>query len=354
MTKDTTSSPRPVSIAIAGLGNWGRNHVRTFGQMPDAHLAALADQSEKVLAKYKNQYPHTRLVTDIRDVLGDPSIEGVVVATPATAHAAVALAALDAGKHVFVEKPMALEVSDAEAMVAKARAKKRILMVGHLLIYHPAVATVKALIDSGEIGEVYYLYSQRVNLGVIRKDENALWSFAPHDIAVICHLLGEVPDRVTAQGESYLQKGIEDVVFLQLHFPDRRMASIQLSWLDPHKLRKLTIVGSKKMVVFDDQEASEKVKVYDKGVAQTGEVSYGEILSLRFGDILIPKIDAREPLVAECRHFLDCIREGKESLTPGESGAEVVRILEKAGESLRKGGVPVSLKDIAKKRKHAE
>jgi predicted dehydrogenase len=216
-------------------------------------------------------------------------------------------------------------------------------MVGHLLIYHPVVDLLKEMIASGELGRIHYIYTQRVNLGVIRQDENALWSFAPHDLSVILELLNERPAVVSAHGESYIQKNIEDVVFLSLHFSDGKMANIHLSWLDPHKVRKITIVGAKKMVVFDDMEASEKLKIYDKGVGSLSYDSYGEYLSLRFGDITIPNIKMVEPLRAEAEHFIRCIESREKPKTGGRDGLEVVKILVAAQKSLRENGAPENL-----------
>ena len=235
-------------------------------------------------------YPQTKMVENLKPILQDPEVRGVVVASSAISHYLLSKEILLADKDVLVEKPMALNSKDAEEMLEIAEKRGRILMVGHLLIYHPVVDRLKAMITSGELGRIHYIYTQRVNLGVIRQDENALLSFAPHDLSVILHLLGEKPVVVSAHGESYIQDGIEDVVFLSLHFSDGKMANIHLSWLDPHKVRKITIVGSKKMVVFDDMEASEKLKIYDKGVGSPSYDTYGEYLSLRFGDITIPNI----------------------------------------------------------------
>ena len=248
-----------------------------------------------------------------------------------------------ADKDVLVEKPMAMNAKDAEEMLELSKKKGRILMVGHLLLYHPVVDRLKEMIGSGDLGKIYYIYTQRVNLGVIRQDENALLSFAPHDLSVILHLLGDEPVVVSAHGESYIQSGIEDVVFVSLRFSDGKMANVHLSWLDPHKLRRVTIVGSKKMVVFDDMEVSEKLKIYDKGVGSISYDTYGEYLSLRFGDITIPSIRMMEPLRAEADHFRQCIESRKEPKTNGRDGLRVVRILNGAQQSLKQKGFPVSL-----------
>ena len=233
--------------------------------------------------------------------------------------------------------------TSAEEMLEISQRRKKILMVGHLLIYHPVVDRLKEMVGSGELGRIYYIYTQRVNLGVIRQDENALLSFAPHDLSVILYLLEEKPVVVSAHGESYIQDGIEDVVFLSLRFPDRKMANIHLSWLDPHKLRKITIVGSKKMVVFDDMETSDKLKIYDKGVRSPSYDTYGEYLSLRFGDITIPNIKMGEPLRLEAEHFIHCIESRAKPKTGGQQGLEVVDILIAAQKSLKEKGVPVNL-----------
>jgi predicted dehydrogenase len=283
------------------------------------------------------------MVENLSPILQDPEIKGIVIASSAISHFPLAKESLLAGKDVLVEKPMALNVEDAEEMVRIAEEKKRILMVGHLLIYHPVVDRLKEMIASEELGRINYIYTQRVNLGVIRQDENALWSFAPHDLSVILKLLNERPVVVSAHGESYIQKNIEDVVFLSLHFSDGKMANIHLSWLDPHKVRKITIVGSKKMVVFDDMEASEKLKIYDKGVGSLSYDSYGEYLSLRFGDITIPNIKMTEPLRAEAEHFIRCIESREKPKTGGRDGLEVVKILVAAQESLKEKGAPISL-----------
>ena len=331
-----------INLAVIGAGAWGKNHIRNFSQLPDANFSICCDQDDKRLKYVKDTYPNLQVTRNADDIFKDPKIDAVVICSSAVSHYPLAKAALDADKHVFVEKPLTLKVSDAEDLVKLAKKKKKVLMVGHLLIFHSAVAKMKELIDKKEIGDLYYIYCQRVNLGKIRQDENALWSFAPHDLSVILHLLGEEPVSVTARGEDYLQNKIADVVFVNLEFPNKKMAHVHLSWLDPHKERKLTVVGSKKMVVFDDMEAADKIKIYDKGVEKVpGYETYAEYLSLRFGDLLIPALKMVEPLKTECQHFLDCIKDGKTPLTDGEAGLQVVKILNAAQKSLDQGGVPV-------------
>jgi predicted dehydrogenase len=256
------------------------------------------------------------------------------------------MACLGAGKHLYVEKPLALTTTDAAELVETARAADLRLMTGHLLLYHPGVTMLKELVDSGELGEIFYLYSQRVNLGVIRRNENALWSFAPHDLSVMLHLLGDDPVSVSARGAAYLQEGVEDVVFVNLRFPGGRMGQVQLSWLDPHKLRKFTVVGSRKMAVLDDMEPQEKVRIYDKGAEVPGDyASYGDYIGLRFGDVHIPRLDWREPLRLECEHFLSCVRDGRTPVSDGANGLRVVRVLEAASRSLERDGAPVTIEN---------
>jgi predicted dehydrogenase len=282
--------------------------------------------------------------TDLDPILADPSITALVVSASAAAHEPLALAALAAGKHTYVEKPLALSVEGAQRIVAAAKDAGRTLMVGHLLLYHPAVEYLKALLARGELGDIHYLYSQRVNLGVVRRDENALWSFGPHDVSVMNHLVGATPESVTARGQAYLQRGVEDVVFVNLRYPGGRMGHIQLSWLDPHKIRRLTLVGTRKMAVFDDMDAGEKVRIYDKGAEVSTEyATYGEYLGIRHGDVVILRIAATEPLAAEARHFLQCVREGQTPRSDGAEGLAVVRTLEAASESLARDGAPVAV-----------
>jgi predicted dehydrogenase len=330
-------------VAVVGTGAWGKNLVRNFSQIPGAELACCCDSDEAKRKAIAQNYPGVATTASFDDVLADDSISTVVIASSAVTHYPLAKSALEAGKHVYVEKPLALSSAHAQEILALAEERKLKLMVGHLLLYHPAVTHLKQLVDSGELGEVFYIYSQRVNLGKIRQDENALWSFAPHDISVILYLLGQLPESVSARGESYLQEGVEDVVFVNMKFPDRKMAQLQVSWLDPHKVRKITIVGNKKMVVFDDTQSVEKLKIFDKGVSGVSYESYGDSLTIRFGDIKIPHISMTEPLRAECRHFIDCIIENKRPLTDGADGVRVVQILEAAQKSMENDGAPVAL-----------
>jgi predicted dehydrogenase len=332
-----------VDVATVGAGAWGKNHIRVFSELPGARLKYVCDSDGSKLSLLQKMYPQVKMVEDVKPILEDPDIRGVVIASSAVSHYALVRQMLMADKDVLVEKPMTLDVRGAEEIVAIAQKRKRILMVGHLLLYHPVVDRLKEMITKGELGDIYYLYTQRVNLGVIRQDENALLSFAPHDLSVILHLIEDPPVTVSAHGESYIQKGIEDVVFASLRFADGKMANIHLSWLDPHKMRKITLVGSKKMAVFDDMEVSEKLKIYDRGVRSPSYNTYGEYLSLRFGDITLPSIRMVEPLRVEAEHFIKCIESREEPKTSGRTGLQVVKILVAAQASLRKEGSPVSL-----------
>ena len=338
-----------VGIAVVGTGDWGANLVRNFAALPGARLVALCDTDPQRLQKAAARHPNVRTVTDAGELAGMADVQAVVISASAVSHYPLARAMLEAGRDVYVEKPLTLEVAHAEALVQLAKARGRILMVGHLLLHHPAVRYLKGLISRGELGDLYYLYSKRVNLGKVRRDESALWSFAPHDISVILHLMDQEPRDVAARGSAFLQGNVEDVVFVDLRFPGGQLAHVHVSWLDPHKIRRLTVVGSRKMVVFDDMEASEKIRIYDKGVDRPDGhvVSYGEALTVRSGDILIPRIPLQEPLQLECQHFVQCVRERSTPLTDGEDGLRVVRVLAAAQQSLDQGGVPVAITPAA-------
>lgn len=331
-----------VNIAIIGIGAWGMNHVRNFAELQDANLYACCDLNLQRLNQISKAYPGTQTTQDYEQILNDSAVDAVVIAASAATHFHLAKQALQAGKHVFIEKPMTLDVAEAEELIRLSEQAGLVLMVGHLMEYHPGTEKLKQLICDGELGKIYYFYSQRVNLGKIRADENALWSFAPHDISMMLYLLNQFPINVSARGESYLQKGIHDVVFVTLRFPNQVMANIHLSWLDPHKIRKITVVGSKKMAVFDDVDSAEKIKIYDHGVEPNHKVvSYSESFTLRYGDIIIPHIRMTEPLKIECQHFLDCIQRGQRPRSDGQDGLRVVKVLQAAQRSLDKDGVPV-------------
>jgi predicted dehydrogenase len=333
-----------IEVAVVGAGGWGKNLVRNYAQIALARLRYVCDLDQKKLDQLAPQYPATRMTRDFGELLRDPDLHAVVIATNGPTHYPLGRQALEAGKDVYIEKPFTLEVVHAEELIRIAAERQRILMVGHLLEYHPVVERLRSMVVGGELGEIYYVYSQRLNLGTIREDENALWNFAPHDISSILYMLGREPTDVSARGQCYLQKDIEDVVFLSLNFGGRAMAHIQVSWLDPHKTRKITVVGSRKMAVFDDLDPNEKLRIYDKGARiNTDYDTFAEYMGLRFGDIIVPYIKVGEPLRLECLHFLDCVTNRKQPLSDGRDGLRVVRVLDAAQRSLRSNGIPVSL-----------
>ncbi len=321
-------------VGQAGLGYWGPNLARNFGELAD--LRWLCDLSPELLEKASANHPQARTTTDFDELLADPELDAIVIATPVVTHYELAKQALAAGKHVFVEKPQAQTTAEAEELLALAQEHGLVLMPGYLLLYHPAVAKLKELVDAGELGDVLYLYGNRQNLGQIRRDENALWSLGAHDLSVMLHLIGEEPVEAWARGESFLRNGIEDVVFCFLRFPSGVVAHMHVSWLDPHKMRKLTVVGRDKMAVFDDMEPERKVTVYDKGPVQQRPASDWQV---REGDINIPKLTREEPLRRECSHFLSLVAGEGDPLEPSRQGVAVVRTLEMLQESLERAAV---------------
>ncbi|HEV2963654.1 MAG TPA: Gfo/Idh/MocA family oxidoreductase [Candidatus Angelobacter sp.] len=330
-------------VGVVGLGAWGWNVARNFAELKDCKLVTCCDTDERRRANAARAWPGVVPVNTFDEMLLQ-EIDAVVISSPAVTHYDLAKKALLAGHDVFVEKPFTLRLSHAEELVELAEKQGNVLMVGHLLEYHPVVRRLKAMIQSGELGPLYYIYTQRVNLGRIRGDENALWSFAPHDISQILYLLDMEPTDVSVRGQSYIQDGIEDVAFVSLYFENRIMAHIHLSWLDPHKVRKTTIVGADKMAVFDDAEATEKLRIYDNHAEVPAARTYGEAIQVRFGDILIPRVDMTEPLKIECQHFVDCMTTRSTPVSDGRDGLRVVRILEAAQQSLDMDGVPVRIR----------
>jgi predicted dehydrogenase len=323
-----------VTLGLVGLGYWGPNLARNLDDLPGARLAWLCDQDEGRLERYAARFPEARATTRYDELLADQDLAAVVIATPVVTHFELSRQALRAGKHVFVEKPLALSSVLGEQLVALAEERGLVLMPGHLLLYHPAVAKLKELVDSDELGRLLYVYGNRQNLGQIRRDENALWSLGAHDLSVILHLVGEEPSEAWARGESFLNAGVEDVVFCYLRFPSGIVAHMHLSWLDPHKMRRMTVVGARKMAVFDDMELERKVTVYDKGPEQRAD-TYGEWLT-RTGDISIPKIANDEPLRLECEHFLRLVEGSGDHLAAAHAGLAVVRALEQLQSSLER------------------
>jgi predicted dehydrogenase len=316
----------PLGVGVIGLGYWGPNLARNFRALRGAELRWCCDASPEARERTAAMLGGARMTDRPEDLLEDDTLDAIALATPVPTHAELAERVLAAGKHCFVEKPLAQNVADAEHVVAAWERSGRTLMVGHLLEYHPGVRKLKELVDSGELGEIHYIYGNRLNLGKARADENALWSLGAHDISVLLHLIEEEPTELSARGECYLRPGVEDVVFCFLRFPSGISAHLHLSWLDPHKERRFTVVGSQRMATFDDMAAEGKLTLYDKGFEEDAR-SYGEYIT-RSGDIFSPRIPNSEPLRLECEHFIASIQNGSRPLSDGRSGLRVVRVLE--------------------------
>jgi UDP-2-acetamido-3-amino-2,3-dideoxy-glucuronate N-acetyltransferase len=327
---------RKVGIGLAGCGYWGRNLARNLFQM--GHLAAVCDPSAKILKEVKGSYKGVRTTSDFDSLLDDAKLKGIAIAAPAAQHHELARKALQAGKDVFVEKPLSLKVPEAEELVELARKKKRVLMVGHILEYHPAVRKLKEFVESGELGDLNYIYSNRLNLGKVRHEENILWSFAPHDISVILLLTGTLPEWASTSGENYLRHDIADVTMTCLAFPGKTRAHIFVSWLHPFKEQKLVVIGSRKMAVFDDVVKEGKLKIFDKGI----EWKDGQPVTRQTAEstLFFPET---EPLREELGHFVDCIRTRKPPRTDGDNGLRVLRVLDACQRSVESNGQPVRL-----------
>jgi predicted dehydrogenase len=333
---------QPLRVGVAGLGYWGPNLARNFAAIPGAELAWCCDPDEEARTRVGRAFPSARLTGDFAELLADDSLDAVVLATPVPSHAELAVEVLAAGKHCFVEKPLAQSVADAERAVAAATASGGTLMVGHLLEYHPGVRRLKELAETGELGEdIFYIYGNRLNLGKLRADENALWSLGAHDVSVVLYLAGEEPCEAVAHGASYVREGVEDIVFCFLRFPSGLTAHLHLSWLDPHKERRFTVVGSRRMATFDDMELERKLTVYDKGFDEDAR-GYGEYIT-RSGDIFSPRIPNLEPLRVECEHFVECCLSGQRPRSDGLSGLRVVRVLETLQRSLDRSRAKAAL-----------
>jgi predicted dehydrogenase len=327
-------APETKRVGVVGLGYWGPNIARNVAGIPGCELRWLCDPREEARARAERAFTSVGVTADLGELLADPALDAVMLATPVPTHAELAAQVLEAGKHCFVEKPLATNSGDAEAAIASAAAAGKTLMVGHLLEFHPAVERLRQLIDAGELGPLYYVYGNRVNLGQLRADENALWSLGAHDVSVVLHLVGEEPVECLAQGASYVRDGVEDVVFCYLRFPSGVVAHLHLSWLDPHKERRITVVGARRMATFDDMLLEGKLAIYDKGFDEDAHTG-GEYVA-RSGDISCPRISTAEPLRLECEHFLQCIRTGATPRTDGQSGLRVVRVLERLQSSLER------------------
>ncbi len=336
-------------VGIIGLGYWGPNLARTFASLPGAQLAALCDLSADRLHHVSTQYPNAYTTHDADELLRSRRIDAVVIATPTRTHHALAMKALHQGLHTLVEKPLATSAAQCEDLITLAEAKGAVLSVGHVFLHSAPVVTLKKLIASGELGNICYISSVRLNLGPVRHDVNALWDLATHDISIVLHLMDTLPVSVNCQGMAYLSKRVHDVCSLTLQFPNGTMALIHVSWLDPNKRRLMTVVGDKKMAVFDDIEPLEKIKLYDKGVEPPPYTdSFADFqYSYRYGDTYCPRLQQVEPLKAECQHFLECIREGKQPKTDGRNGLDVVRVLQAAQSSLLDSGGRVEVQQYS-------
>jgi len=332
-----------IRVGIIGAGRWGLNHVRAVASDPSCIVAAVADPDPTAAAKAKQIVPDARVVADPEDIVSDPRIDAIIIATPGASHASLACCGLRANKHVLIEKPLALTLEHALEVRDTARATRKVAMVGHLMLYHPAMVHLHDLLSSGALGELHYLHCTRVNLGRVRHDENALWSFGPHDLSMIDCLLGKMPESVVARGQRVLQQGIEDVVFCHLRYATGETAHLHMSWLNPRKERRLTVVCAKKMVEFDDV-ATDKLRIYDKGFDRPAVFTqYAQYLTIRDGDVYIPHIEMQEPLQLQLRDFIRSIETGSEPRANLDSGVRTIAILAAAQRSLTLDGEPMKI-----------
>jgi len=336
---------KPIVVGVVGCGYWGPNLVRNFTGLPNCNLRAMCDLNEARLKHMRGLYPNVEGVTDFGHLLNGVGLDAVVVAAPVKHHFPLAKAALLAGKHTLIEKPMAASSAECEELIEIAESKGLVLMVGHTFLYSAAVRKIAEIVQAGDIGEIRYINSRRLNLGLFQKDINVAWDLAPHDISIILHILEEFPLAVNCQGNAHVTPGIEDVTNISLSFRHKRFATIQSSWLEPRKVREMTIAGTRRMIVYDDLETHEKIRIYDTRVERPPHHdTFAEFhYSYHYGDIYIPYIKQEEPLKAECQHFIDCIEKGTKPLTSGHKGLELVRILEAASTSLKENGAPVTL-----------
>lgn len=336
-----------VGVGVIGCGYWGPNWVRNFHQLSGSRVVAVADIAPKRLSYMQGLYPGVKATADYHELLNDTSVDAVVVALPVRLHAPVSMDALRAGKHLLLEKPMALKSAECQALIDEARKRSLTLLVGHTFEYTEAVRKVKSLLDEGLLGDLYYVNTQRLNLGLFQNDANVIWDLAPHDISILLYLLdGAMPRGVRAVGGAHINPRVEDVATITLDFDRGLIAFLQCSWLDPKKVRQTVLVGSKKMLLYNDIEATEKIWIYDRGVEAPPHYDTFDQFpyTYRYGDITIPRIGGAEPLRTEAQHFLDCIQSGKPPLSDGESGLRVVRILEACDQSLKAGGSRIEIR----------
>ena len=337
-------SSKKLTVGVIGCGYWGPNLIRNFNNLADCRLKAVCDREDSRRRHMLSLYPGVEAVDDADKLFQDPEIDAIVVAAPVRFHHPLAKAALLAGKHVLIEKPMASSSAECEELIELADERGLTLMVGHTFIYSESVLKIAQIVNSGDIGEIRYINSQRLNLGLFQKDINVAWDLAPHDLSIILHILGESPTTVNCQGNAHITPGIEDVTNISLSFGPRRFATIQSSWLEPRKVRQMTIVGTKRMIVYDDLQPTEKIRVYDVRVDRPPHYdTFGEFqYSYHYGDSYIPHLQHSEPLKVQCQHFLDCINKGTRPMTCGRRGLELVRILEASSASLKAKGAPIA------------
>ena len=336
---------RRIKVGVAGCGYWGPNLIRNFRSLADCELTAMCDLSQERLAHLNLLYPEVRALTDYNEMLNDTGVDAVVIATAVKFHFPMAKASLLAGKHTFIEKPMAASSAQCEELIDIANRNGLVLMIGHTFLYSPAVRRIKQIVDSGDIGDIRYISARRLNLGLFQKDINVTWDLAPHDISIVQYIIGDEPVSVNCRGNAHITPGIEDVTTLCLSYRHQRTAVIQSSWLDPRKVREMTIVGSKRMIVYDDVAPLEKLRIFDARVERPPHYdTFAEFhYAYHYGDMYVPYVKQEEPLKVECQHFIDCIRSGATPLSSGESGLQLVQILEASSESLRRGGGPVDM-----------
>ena len=341
-----------INIGVIGYGYWGPNLVRNFSELPKAKVSTIADFKPELLSKAQNRYPAIEVTTNCQDIFTNSSIDAVAIATPVHTHFDLAIAALKAGKHVFVEKPMTVNSEQANRLIDEAQKRNLVLMVDHTFVYTGAVKKMRELVDSKQLGDIYYYDSVRVNLGLFQHDVNVLWDLAVHDLSIMNYILPSQPYAVSATGVSHIPGEPENIAYLTLFFANNLIAHINVNWLAPVKVRRTLIGGSQKMVVFDDLEPSEKLKVYDKGITLNGnpdsntEKVYQMLIGYRTGDMWSPKLEMTEALRTEATHFIDCIEHGKSPITDGQAGLQVVKILEAATLSMKKQGQLVELDQI--------
>lgn len=337
----------PINIGVVGCGYWGPNLIRNFSMLPESIVKTACDRDESRLAHMQKLY-QTNTETNFDALVNDPDIDAVVIATPVSSHYELGKRSLEAGKHLFIEKPLTQMTRQGHELIRLAAEKNLVLMVGHTFIYSAPVRKIKEIVDSGEIGDLLYISSQRLNLGLFQKDINVAWDLAPHDISIILHIMGKNPESVNCQGEKHIHRQIEDVTNMSLNFSNGGFATILSSWLDPNKVRRMTFVGSKKMILYDDNESNEKIRIYDKHVEMPAYYdTFGEFnYAYHYGDMYSPYIRQEEPLKVQCQHFIDCIKNRTACFSSGTEGLEVVKILEAASLSIKNGGMKISLQNL--------